>query len=177
MKTYPIQAPMSGVMAALAPTAPTSKGLWVDEDGNTMAAAGARGRGVAYQNFSATDVTNTSAYPPARLPVITFGPAKVILGATVGDKKFVTTDAAGKTIEAATAGHEQLAWIEIGGDDGEEREVFVLASYDGRVPSAAIADAVAITGGESPTEAEYNLLVTKINAIITALEAQKVIAP
>lgn len=39
-------------------------------------------------------------------------------------------------------------------------------------PSAHIADAVAITGGESPTEAEHNALVTKINAIIDVLEAQ-----
>jgi aconitase B len=39
-------------------------------------------------------------------------------------------------------------------------------------PSANIADAVAISGGESPTEAEYNALVTKINAIIAVLEAQ-----
>lgn len=38
----------------------------------------------------------------------------------------------------------------------------VLASH--------IADAVAITGGESPTEAEHNALVTKINAIIAVLE-------
>jgi selenophosphate synthetase-related protein len=36
---------------------------------------------------------------------------------------------------------------------------------------SAITAAVAITGGEAPTEAEYNLLVTAINAIITALEA------
>lgn len=35
---------------------------------------------------------------------------------------------------------------------------------------ANIADATAITGGESPTEAEHNALVTKINSILTALE-------
>lgn len=34
-----------------------------------------------------------------------------------------------------------------------------------------IADATAITGGESPTEAEHNALVTKINAILDLLEA------
>lgn len=39
-------------------------------------------------------------------------------------------------------------------------------------PSANISDATAITGGESPTEAEHNALVTKINAIIAVLEAQ-----
>jgi hypothetical protein len=35
---------------------------------------------------------------------------------------------------------------------------------------AAVTAAVAITGGESPTEAEYNLLVTAINDLITKLE-------
>lgn len=35
----------------------------------------------------------------------------------------------------------------------------------------SIADATAITGGESPTEAEHNALVTKINAILDVLDA------
>jgi hypothetical protein len=38
-------------------------------------------------------------------------------------------------------------------------------------PESSIADAVAITGGEAPTEAEYNLLVTKINTILDVLDA------
>ena len=38
-------------------------------------------------------------------------------------------------------------------------------------PEASIADATAITGGESPTEAEHNALVTKINAILDVLDA------
>jgi hypothetical protein len=33
-----------------------------------------------------------------------------------------------------------------------------------------LADLVAITGGESPTEAEHNLVVTKVNAILDILE-------
>lgn len=33
-----------------------------------------------------------------------------------------------------------------------------------------IADLAAITGGESPTEAEHNLIVTKVNAILDLLE-------
>lgn len=37
--------------------------------------------------------------------------------------------------------------------------------------ASAITDATAITGGEAPTEAEHNALVTKINSIIAALEA------
>lgn len=36
---------------------------------------------------------------------------------------------------------------------------------------ADIADLAAITGGESPTEAEHNLVVTKVNAILDVLEA------
>jgi hypothetical protein len=38
-------------------------------------------------------------------------------------------------------------------------------------PESSIADATAITGGESPTEAEHNALVTKINAILDVLDA------
>lgn len=41
---------------------------------------------------------------------------------------------------------------------------------------AAITDAVAISGGESPTEAEHNALVTKINAILAALRGAGIIA-
>lgn len=33
----------------------------------------------------------------------------------------------------------------------------------------AIADLTAITGGESPTEAEHNLVITKVNALLAAL--------
>ena len=39
-----------------------------------------------------------------------------------------------------------------------------------------IADLAAITGGESPTEAEHNLIVTKVNAILTALESIGILA-
>lgn len=38
-------------------------------------------------------------------------------------------------------------------------------------PEADIADLTAITGGESPTEAEHNLIVTKVNAILDVLDA------
>lgn len=36
-------------------------------------------------------------------------------------------------------------------------------------PQAAIADLTAITGGEVPTEAEHNLVVAKVNALLAAL--------
>jgi predicted RecA/RadA family phage recombinase len=44
------------------------------------------------------------------------------------------------------------------------------------VPSAAIADLVAITGGESPTEAEHNAMLAKVNLILAALRAKQIIA-
>ncbi|MGE0154801.1 MAG: DUF2190 family protein [Reyranellaceae bacterium] len=43
-------------------------------------------------------------------------------------------------------------------------------------PQAAIADLAAITGGEAPSEAEHNLVVTKVNDIIAALEAAGILA-
>ena len=42
---------------------------------------------------------------------------------------------------------------------------------------AAIADLVAITGGEAPTEAEHNLVVAKVNAILAMLRIRGDIAP
>jgi predicted RecA/RadA family phage recombinase len=42
---------------------------------------------------------------------------------------------------------------------------------------AAIADLTAITGGEAPTEAEHNLVVTKVNAILAALRIHGLITP
>jgi hypothetical protein len=41
---------------------------------------------------------------------------------------------------------------------------------------ATIADLAAITGGESPTEAEHNLVVSKVNAILAALETAGIFA-
>lgn len=48
--------------------------------------------------------------------------------------------------------------------------------YEAVAPSATVAAAVAITGGEAPTEAEYNALVTLFNSLRTACIAQGVIA-
>jgi hypothetical protein len=42
---------------------------------------------------------------------------------------------------------------------------------------AAIANATAITGGESPTEAEHNALVTKLNSVLAVLRTNGIIAP
>lgn len=42
--------------------------------------------------------------------------------------------------------------------------------------ASTIADATAITGGESPTEAEHNAALTKINSILAALRGAGIIA-
>jgi hypothetical protein len=42
--------------------------------------------------------------------------------------------------------------------------------------AANIANATAITGGESPTEAEHNALVTKLNSVLAALRGVGVLA-
>ena len=42
--------------------------------------------------------------------------------------------------------------------------------------ASAITDATAITGGESPTEAEHNTALTKINSILAALRGVGIIA-
>lgn len=47
----------------------------------------------------------------------------------------------------------------------------------GGTQQSAIADATAITGGESPTEAEHNTLITKLNSVLAALREFGLIAP
>lgn len=44
-------------------------------------------------------------------------------------------------------------------------------------PAAAITDTVAITGGEAPTEAEFNALQTKFNTLLAACRVKGIIAP
>jgi hypothetical protein len=46
----------------------------------------------------------------------------------------------------------------------------------GGTQAAAIADATAITGGEAPTEAEHNALITKLNAVLAAMRGAGIIA-
>jgi hypothetical protein len=43
-------------------------------------------------------------------------------------------------------------------------------------PSATIADVTALTGGEDPTEAEFNALATKFNSLLAACKAKGIIA-
>jgi len=42
--------------------------------------------------------------------------------------------------------------------------------------AATIADVAALTGGESPTEAEFNALAVKFNALLAALEGVGILA-
>ena len=45
------------------------------------------------------------------------------------------------------------------------------------IPLAAEPNVAAIAGGESPTEAEHNLLVTKINALLAKLRTAGILVP
>jgi hypothetical protein len=42
--------------------------------------------------------------------------------------------------------------------------------------AATIADVAALTGGEAPTEAEFNALAVKFNAVLAALEGVGILA-
>jgi hypothetical protein len=106
------------------------------------------------------------------------GPAFVLAtsGAAFSDLDALTTDTAGK-FRTAAADQIVLAFaMEAAGGADEDKLIFLLPPSQYRVPGANIADLSAITGGESPTEAEHNLIVTKVNAILTALEAHGILA-
>lgn len=47
---------------------------------------------------------------------------------------------------------------------------------DDGVQAAAITDVAALTGGESPTEAEFNALAAKFNALLAAVRGVGIIA-
>lgn len=58
----------------------------------------------------------------------------------------------------------------------EAHEDIVDEMLDGQIAeNVVIANLAAITGGEAPTEAEHNLVVTKVNAILDALRNSRVI--
>lgn len=48
--------------------------------------------------------------------------------------------------------------------------------YVQTAPSATIADVAALTGGEPPTEAEFNALATTLNTLLAACKAHGIIA-
>ena len=62
--------------------------------------------------------------------------------------------------------------------DDKTTLVYSLADTEFKkvAPSAAIADTTAITGGEAPTEAEFNALQTKLNSLLAACRAKGIIA-
>jgi hypothetical protein len=47
---------------------------------------------------------------------------------------------------------------------------------DDGTQASAIADATAISGGESPTEAEHTTVITKLNSVLAALRGVGIIA-
>ncbi|MCL4818938.1 MAG: hypothetical protein KJ067_07340 [Vicinamibacteria bacterium] len=47
----------------------------------------------------------------------------------------------------------------------------------GGVQASAITNATAASGGDSPTEAEHNAVVTKLNSVLAALRGVGIIAP
>ncbi len=57
-----------------------------------------------------------------------------------------------------------------------EHEAIIDERLDGvEDENTAIADLVAITGGQSPTEAEHNLVITAVNGILEALRSSHII--
>lgn len=184
---YPTHGP--GLTTVLAPSGLVARGKWVDSSGDVMTVAGGRARGVAAQNFSAAELANVAGSPGNRLAVVIFGAAKVTFGDTVGDKKFVTTDANGDTVEAKTANDEILGYVEKGGADGEEGECFVLRNDEIRVPAAAIATlggagggvangaledegVLATAGGATYSDADVNAVIEKLKNNIAELAAK-----
>lgn len=109
---------------------------------------------------------------------VVFGPCRKLVtsGAAFDDAAALTQDTDGKFV-AATANTVVNAYALAAATAADESvPVLLLPPSQYRYPGANIADLTAITGGESPTEAEHNLVVTKVNAILTALEAQGILA-
>lgn len=58
----------------------------------------------------------------------------------------------------------------------DEHENIIAERLDGvTTENEVIADLVPITGGETPTEAEHNLVVATVNDILTALRSSGII--
>lgn len=60
-----------------------------------------------------------------------------------------------------------------------DRSTLVYSAADDQyvqtAPSAALTDVAAISGGEAPTEAEFNALVAKFNTLLAACRAKGII--
>lgn len=185
MKTSLIEQPV--IVDVFSPTAVVVSGRWVDQAGNQLAVAGANAHALAADDFSAADVAQATGIPAQKLTGIRLGFGEVELGGTVGDNVFGATDNVGRTV-AATAGQARLCFVPKGGTVGARVRVLVLTVlFDNREPSAGITDLAAATGAASDTIADvgaafnqttlnnnFKSLATKLNAVIAALEAQKI---
>lgn len=174
----------------VAPTAAVTAGRWVDAAGAQIAVAGARGYGVAFADFSATDVANASKTPATKLTVTILGFAEVELGANVNDRTFCTTDNVGRTVPATNANDEVLCFVPKGDTAAGKRvRALVLKNYDTRQPAAAVPDITNIVGtadgalvdvGASFNQATLNNnfadVAAKVNALAAALRLQKIIS-
>lgn len=60
-----------------------------------------------------------------------------------------------------------------------DKSVYVYNAADDEfkvvVPAAAITDTSALTGGEAPTEAEFNALLVKFNALLAACRTHGIV--
>jgi hypothetical protein len=189
---YPIEAPPVSTHI-VAPTAEVLRGRWVDVSGNTVTQRGVRAFGVARQHFNASEAAAVVAgmTPCPKLAITILGYERTFLGAdNIPDNSFVTCAADGTTIVASQANDEILGFLPRGGNNGNERGVFVFRNSDERISAAAIADlvhAVGVADGtiddvggafdQTTLNNNFKELSTKVNLIFAALRNQKVIAP
>ncbi len=174
----------------VAPTVAVTAGRWVDAAGAQIAVTGARAYGVAFSDFSATDVANASKTPATKLTVTILGFAEVELGAQVNDRTFCTTDNVGRTVPATNANDEVLCFVPKGDTAAGKRvRALVLKNYDTRQPAAAVTDltntfgtgdgAIADVGAafnQTTLNNNFRDVSDKINAVLAALRLQKIIS-
>lgn len=70
--------------------------------------------------------------------------------------------------------YNTTVYLKQGGDE-------IVVGSGGKITNAGtqashIANATAATGGDAPTEAEYNALVTKLNSVLAALRGVGILA-
>lgn len=147
-----------------------------DTDGETAIMCGVAGE-AATAGVSRDKVTEAGdQFSLARYPDVAY----VEFGGVVAPLGEVSTTNVGKAVAAGTAGHKRLGRYlgKVNTADGVIAPVLLYpeAPTEDVVPAAAIADLVAIAGGESPTEAEHNALRTTINSMLAAMRAAGIIA-
>lgn len=132
-------------------------------------------QGRAEYSFDAHAQERTCAVNTGGIVRMTAG-AAVTASATA----FVKSDASGRAIAHAGSGYALGIALTDAAQAGDIIEVYLFgAPIDARgtvAPSTFIAQTAAITGGEAPTEAEFNALVSKVNDIQTILIAHGLMA-